>query len=61
MIEETTYSLKDMLPIIQAIDKIVKNPKCKHKAVRKKYSSSTKCKVAMLQFNEFDMTKIVVK
>ena len=45
MARETTYTLKDLLPIIEAIDRIVKNTKCKHKAVRKKYSSSSKSKV----------------
>ena len=45
MAKETTYTLKELLPIVQQIDRIVKNPKCKHKAVRKKYTSSTKNRV----------------
>ena len=40
MVKETNYTLKELLSTIEAIDKIVKNQKCKHKAVRKKFSSS---------------------
>jgi len=36
LMRETKYELKSLISIIEKIDVIVKNPKCKHRAIRKK-------------------------
>ena len=59
MCRDTNFTLKELSSAIISIDKMVKNSKCKHKAVRKKYSSSLKSRVALLEFRTVDMNLIL--